>query len=150
MRTIKNGRDFSQAVKNVAISTSKFCVRCKQEKPTEVDHIRPLHWGGKSIWQNAGAICGRCHFLKSRAEQNVNDTSDQDAHVAKWLKVHFDAKGMRRTVTEKMVRRNAATAKRIHKAKMNARMLKRDGRYTLEHAEHVRAARARREGKKRA
>ncbi len=149
-RTIENGRDFSQSVKDVALSTSKFCIRCKQEKSTQVDHIRPLHWGGKSIWQNAGAICGRCHFLKSRAEQNVKDTSEQDAHVAKWLKVHFDANGMRRIVTEKMVQRNKATAKRVHKAKMNARLHKRDGRSHAEHAEHVRAARARREGKKRA
>jgi len=149
-RTIENGRNFPQVVKDVALSTSPFCMRCKQEKPTQVDHIRPLHWGGKSVWQNAGAICGRCHFLKTRSERDVNDTSEQDAHVARWLKVHFDAKGMRRTITENMVQRNKETAKRVHKAKMNARLHKRDGRRHAAHAEHVRAAQARREGKKRA
>ena len=71
-RTVSNGRDFTASIKSAIIGGGKFCVCCKRERATQVDHIHALQFGGSSDIDNATALCGRCHFEKSRAEANAN------------------------------------------------------------------------------
>ena len=70
-RTVTNGRDFTSAIKREVLGG--FCVCCKKEKATQVDHCHALQFGGSSDIDNATALCGRCHFDKSRAEANAKD-----------------------------------------------------------------------------
>ena len=76
-RTVSNGRDFSQAIKRAILGGGKFCVCCKRERATQVDHIHALQFGGSSDIDNATALCGRCHFDKTRAEA----AADTAAHL---------------------------------------------------------------------
>ena len=97
-RTVSNGRDFSQSVKSAILGGGKFCVCCKRERATQVDHIHALQFGGSSDIDNATALCGRCHFEKSRAEANANTAAQVERIIKRFQKLTFTPGGKRRTI----------------------------------------------------
>lgn len=57
--------------REVAWSQEWKCNVCKQMLPYsfELDHIRPLHWGGLNHRTNYQVLCGTCHNNKSFKER---------------------------------------------------------------------------------
>ncbi|WCT78890.1 HNH endonuclease [Novosphingobium humi] len=51
-----------------------FCRHClaqgKEVRAVEVDHIKPLAWGGADVRSNKQALCIPCHQRKTRAERH--------------------------------------------------------------------------------
>ena len=116
-RTVSNGRDFSQAIKRAIIGGGKFCVCCKRERATQVDHIHALQFGGSSDIDNATALCGRCHFEKSRAEANADTAQQVERIVRKFQKLTFTPGGKRRTIKPGRDTEAAQWARKILRAK---------------------------------
>jgi hypothetical protein len=54
----------------VAFQQSWCCYRCRDllRASFHIDHIVPLRFGGKHIWENFGAMCANCHNDKSSEE----------------------------------------------------------------------------------
>ena len=48
--------------------------KCLLPASFEIDHIRPLHWGGVNARTNLQALCGTCHNEKTFKERQ------QDTH----------------------------------------------------------------------
>jgi 5-methylcytosine-specific restriction protein A len=52
-----------------------LCVMCMAKTPSrvtaavELDHIKPLHQGGKDTPDNRQGLCAECHIEKSKAER---------------------------------------------------------------------------------
>lgn len=116
-RTVSNGRSFTAAQRRAIVRG--FCPCCKSEKARELDHIQPLIWGGTSNDDNAMALCSRCHFEKSRAEQAIQTAAQAERHVAKWHKIAFTAGGTRRQPLPDRNTPEAALARKIARAKRN-------------------------------
>ena len=116
-RTVSNGRDFSQAIKRAIIGGGKFCVCCKRERATQVDHIHALQFGGSSDIDNATALCGRCHFEKSRAEANANTAQQVERIIKRFQKLTFTPGGKRRTIKPGRDTEAAQWARKILRAK---------------------------------
>ena len=116
-RTVSNGRDFSQAIKRAILGGGKFCVCCKRERATQVDHCHALQFGGASDIDNATALCGRCHFEKSRAEANAQYAAHIERIVRKFQKLTFTAGGKRRTIKPGRDTDAAQWARKILRAK---------------------------------
>jgi hypothetical protein len=57
--------------REIACAQSWRCNYCKQLLPCsfELDHIRPLHWGGVNQRSNYQVLCGTCHNEKSFKER---------------------------------------------------------------------------------
>ena len=55
------------------LSEEPYCMVClkagKRVASDEVDHIRPLAWGGSDDRSNKQALCIPCHAAKSAAER---------------------------------------------------------------------------------
>ena len=130
-RTVSNGRDFPASVKREVLKS--VCVCCKKEKATQVDHCQALQFGGSSDIDNATALCGRCHFEKSRAEANVKDAQAVEKIIKRFQKMTFTAGGKRRVIALDRNSEAAKMARKIFRAK-------RQGNHTL-------AAKLRREAK---
>ena len=116
-RTVSNGRDFSQTIKRAILGHGKFCVCCKRERATQVDHIHALQFGGSSDIDNATALCGRCHFEKSRAEANVQSAAQAARIIKRFQKLTFTAGGKRRTIKPGRDTDAAQWARKISRAK---------------------------------
>ena len=116
-RTVSNGRDFSQAIKRAILGGGKFCVCCKRERATQVDHCHALQFGGSSDIENATALCGRCHFEKSRAEANAQNATQIERIVKRFQKLTFTAGGKRRAIKPARDTSAAQWARKIGRAK---------------------------------
>ena len=115
-RTVTNGRDFTSAIKREVLKG--FCVCCKKEKATQVDHCHALQFGGSSDIDNATALCGRCHFDKSRAEANAKDAQAIEKIIKRFSKMTFTAGGKRRVIMPGRDSAAAKMARKIFRAKM--------------------------------
>ena len=115
-RTVTNGRDFTSAIKREVLKG--FCVCCKKEKATQVDHCHALQFGGSSDIDNATALCGRCHFDKSRAEANAKDAQAIEKIIKRFSKMTFTAGGKRREIVPGRDSEAAKMARKIFRAKM--------------------------------
>ena len=115
-RTVTNGRDFTSAIKREVLGG--FCVCCKREKATQVDHCHALQFGGTSDIDNATALCGRCHFDKSRAEANAKDAQAIEKIIKRFSKMTFTAGGKRRVIMPGRDSEAAKMARKIFRAKM--------------------------------
>ena len=115
-RTVSNGRKFSQAIHG-AILGGAFCVCCKRERATQLDHCQALQFGGSSDIDNATALCGRCHFDKSRAEANAQNATQIERIVKRFQKLTFTAGGKRRTIKPARDTGAAQWARKIGRAK---------------------------------
>ena len=115
-RTVTNGRDFTSAIKREVLKG--FCVCCKKEKATQVDHCHALQFGGSSDIDNATALCGRCHFDKSRAEAWARTAQDVGRIIARFTKMTFTAGGKRRVIVPGRDSEAAKMARKIFRAKM--------------------------------
>ena len=115
-RTVSNGRDFSASVKREVLKG--FCVCCKKEKATQVDHCHALQFGGSSDIDNATALCGRCHFEKTRAEANAKDAQAIEKIIKRFQKMTFTAGGKRRVIKPGRDSEAAKMARKIFRAKM--------------------------------
>ena len=115
-RTVTNGRDFTSAIKREVLGG--FCVCCKKEKATQVDHCHALQFGGSSDIDNATALCGRCHFDKSRAEANAKDAQAIEKIIKRFSKMTFTAGGKRRVIMPGRDSEAAKMARKIFRAKM--------------------------------
>ena len=115
-RTVTNGRDFPASVKREVLKG--FCVCCKKEKATQVDHCHALQFGGSSDIDNATALCGRCHFDKSRAEANAKDAQAVEKIIKRFSKMTFTAGGKRRVIVPSRDSEAAKMARKIFRAKM--------------------------------
>ena len=115
-RTVTNGRDFTSAIKREVLKG--FCVCCKKEKATQVDHCHALQFGGSSDIDNATAFCGRCHFDKSRAEANAKDAQAIEKIIKRFSKMTFTAGGKRRVIMPGRDSEAAKMARKIFRAKM--------------------------------
>ena len=115
-RTVTNGRDFPASVKREVLKG--FCVCCKKEKATQVDHCHALQFGGSSDIDNATALCGRCHFDKSRAEANAKDAQAVEKIIKRFQKMTFTAGGKRRVIVPSRDSEAAKMARKIFRAKM--------------------------------
>ena len=115
-RTVTNGRDFTSAIKREVLGG--FCVCCKKEKATQVDHCHALQFGGTSDIDNATALCGRCHFDKSRAEANAKDAQAVEKIIKRFSKMTFTAGGKRRVIVPSRDSEAAKMARKIFRAKM--------------------------------
>jgi hypothetical protein len=116
-RTVSNGRDFTASIKRAIIGSGVFCVCCKRERATQVDHIHALQFGGSSDIDNATALCGRCHFEKSRTEANANTAQQVERIVRKFQKLTFTASGKRRAIKPGRDSEAAQWARKIGRAK---------------------------------
>lgn len=72
-RTVSNGRDFSQAIKRAILGGGKFCVCCKRERATQVDHCHALQFGGSSDIDNATALAGAA-ISRNHAQKRTRRT----------------------------------------------------------------------------
>ena len=115
-RTVSNGRDFSAAIKREVLGG--FCVCCKKEKATQVDHCHALQFGGSSDIDNATALCGRCHFEKTRAEASAKDAQAVEKIIKRFSKMTFTAGGKRRVIVPGRDSEAAKMARKIFRAKM--------------------------------
>ena len=115
-RTVSNGRDFSASIKREVLKG--FCVCCKKEKATQVDHCHALQFGGSSDIDNATALCGRCHFDKSRAEASAKDAQAVEKIIKRFSKMTFTAGGKRRVIVPSRDSEAAKMARKIFRAKM--------------------------------
>ncbi len=115
-RTVTNGRDFTSAIKREVLGG--FCVCCKKEKATQVDHCHALQFGGTSDIDNATALCGRCHFDKSRAEASAKDAQAIEKIIKRFSKMTFTAGGKRREIVPGRDSEAAKMARKIFRAKM--------------------------------
>jgi len=115
-RTVTNGRDFTSAIKREVLGG--FCVCCKKEKATQVDHCHALQFGGTSDIDNATALCGRCHFDKSRAEASAKDAQAIEKIIKRFSKMTFTAGGKRRVIMPGRDSEAAKMARKIFRAKM--------------------------------
>ena len=115
-RTVSNGRDFPASVKREVLKG--FCVCCKKEKATQVDHCHALQFGGSSDIDNATALCGRCHFEKTRAEANAKDAQAVEKIIKRFSKMTFTAGGKRRVIVPSRDSEAAKMARKIFRAKM--------------------------------
>ncbi len=115
-RTVSNGRDFTAAIKREVLNG--FCVCCKKEKATQVDHCHALQFGGTSDIDNATALCGRCHFDKSRAEASAKDAQAIEKIIKRFSKMTFTAGGKRREIVPGRDSEAAKMARKIFRAKM--------------------------------
>ena len=115
-RTVSNGRKFSQAIHDEVLGGA-FCVCCKRERATQLDHCQALQFGGSSDIDNATALCGRCHFDKSRAEANVKTIVQAVRIVKRFQKLTFTAGGKRRTIKPARDTDAAQWARKIGRAK---------------------------------
>ena len=115
-RTVTNGRDFTSAIKREVLKG--FCVCCKKETATQVDHCHALQFGGSSDIDNATALCGRCHFDKSRAEANAKDAQAIEKIIKRFSKMTFTAGGKRRVIMPGRDSEAAKMARKIFRAKM--------------------------------
>ena len=115
-RTVTNGRDFTSAIKREVLKG--FCVCCKKEKATQVDHCHALQFGGTSDIDNATALCGRCHFEKSRAEASAKDAQAIEKIIKRFSKMTFTAGGKRRVIVPGRDSESAKMARKIFRAKM--------------------------------
>ena len=115
-RTVSNGRDFPASVKREVLKG--FCVCCKKEKATQVDHCHALQFGGSSDIDNATALCGRCHFEKTRAEANAKDAQAVEKIIKRFSKMTFTAGGKRRVIVPNRDSEAAKMARKIFRAKM--------------------------------
>ena len=115
-RTVSNGRDFPASIKREVLKG--FCVCCKKEKATQVDHCHALQFGGSSDIDNATAFCGRCHFDKSRAEANAKDAQAIEKIIKRFSKMTFTAGGKRRVIVPGRDSEAAKMARKIFRAKM--------------------------------
>ena len=116
-RTVSNGRQFSQAIHDTVLGNGAFCVCCKRERATQLDHCQALQFGGSSDIDNATALCGRCHFEKSRAEANVKTIVQAVRIVKRFQKLTFTAGGKRRTIKPARDTDAAQWARKIGRAK---------------------------------
>ena len=116
-RTVSNGRQFSQAIHDTVLGNGAFCVCCKRERATQLDHCQALQFGGSSDVDNATALCGRCHFEKSRAEANVKTIVQAVRIVKRFQKLIFTAGGKRRTIKPARDTDAAQWARKIGRAK---------------------------------
>ena len=91
---------------------------CKKEKATQVDHCHALQFGGSSDIDNATALCGRCHFDKSRAEANAKDAQAIEKIIKRFSKMTFTAGGKRRVIMPGRDSEAAKMARKIFRAKM--------------------------------
>ena len=114
-RTVTNGRNFTAAIKRVVLTG--FCVCCKREKATQLDHCQALQFGGTSDIDNATALCGRCHFEKTRAESAVKTAADAEKIIKRFSKMTFTAGGKRRTIKPGRDTDAAKWARKIGRAK---------------------------------
>jgi len=115
-RTVTNGRDFPASVKREVLKG--FCVCCKKEKATQVDHCHALQFGGSSDIDNATALCGRCHFDKSRAEASAKDAQAIEKIIKRFSKMTFTTGGKRRVIVPGRDSEAAKMARKIFRAKM--------------------------------
>ena len=115
-RTVSNGRDFPASVKREVLKG--FCVCCKKEKATQVDHCHALQFGGSSDIDNATALCGRCHFEKTRAEASAKDAQAVEKIIKRFSKMTFTAGGKRRVIVPSRDSEAAKMARKIFRAKM--------------------------------
>ena len=115
-RTVSNGRKFSQAIHDEVLGGA-FCVCCKRERATQLDHCQALQFGGSSDIDNATALCGRCHFDKSRAEENAQNATQIERIVKRFQKLTFTAGGKRRTIKPARDTDAAQWARKIGRAK---------------------------------
>ena len=115
-RTVSNGRDFPASVKREVLKG--FCVCCKKEKATQVDHCHALQFGGSSDIDNATALCGRCHFEKTRAEANAKDAQAVEKIIKRFSKMTFTPGGKRRVIVPSRDSEAAKMARKIFRAKM--------------------------------
>lgn len=116
-RSVSNGRDFTAAIKRQILGTGNFCICCKREAATQVDHIHALQFGGSSDIDNAAGLCGRCHFEKSRAEAAANTASEIERIIRRFQKLAFTAGGKRRTIKPARDSEAAKWARKIGRAK---------------------------------
>ena len=116
-RTVSNGRDFTASIKRAVIGGGVFCVCCKRERATQVDHIHALQFGGSSDIDNAAALCGRCHFEKTRSEAAADTAAQIERIVRKFQKLTFTAGGKRRTIKPGRDSEAAQWARKISRAK---------------------------------
>ena len=114
-RTVSNGRDFTAAIKREVLKG--FCVCCKKEKATQVEHCHALQFGGTSDIDNATALCGRCHFEKSRAEASAKDAQAIEKIIKRFSKMTFTAGGKRRTIKPGRDSEAAKWSRKIGRAK---------------------------------
>lgn len=74
MRTKRIRGRAGQKARAAVLAEEPFCRACLakglQVGADEVDHIKPLAWGGTEARTNKQALCKPCHELKSQAERN--------------------------------------------------------------------------------
>ena len=116
-RTVTNGRNFNSTVTAIVMSHGTFCVSCKRERATQLDHCQALQFGGSSTLENATALCGRCHFEKTRAESAVKTAADAEKIIKRFSKMTFTAGGKRRTIKPGRDTDAAKWARKIGRAK---------------------------------
>lgn len=95
----------------------KVCQYCKAEKADQVDHVFPVQWAGLyttmtgKAWdtfatvENAAHCCGRCHFDKTREENDISDHEPQAIakHYHKWMQ-RRNSRKVRHNLTDKEVK----------------------------------------------
>lgn len=61
-----------QSIRRQVFASQPLCPRCEAQgflvAATEVDHIVPLHKGGKDVPENRQPLCTECHKAKTADE----------------------------------------------------------------------------------
>ena len=58
-----------EQIRNVVLRRDDFlCCVCGEALAEEVDHIVPLHLGGRDNYENLQSICKACHVIKNEQE----------------------------------------------------------------------------------
>lgn len=57
-----------QKLREVILLRDPFCVICRKQPATEVDHIVAKRFGGGDEWENLQGLCKACHTRKTDKE----------------------------------------------------------------------------------
>lgn len=76
---------FPQSVRRAALKRAAGrCQLCgRDDVPLQVDHVIPQAAGGPSTLDNAAALCGDCHAVKSAGERAAGIRAAQPARAAR-------------------------------------------------------------------
>lgn len=137
-RKVSDGTDFSADVRNKTKARNKkerkgMCDICGEEKATIFDHIWALCHGGLSTLANCAYICGRCDFRKKKRERKVFSLFNlYEEHIPHEESQLFTETGKRKRIYKPTVEKHSDLAKKVHKAKMKARLAKNRKAFTTE------------------
>ena len=72
-RSIRPRGSVWQALKKATlVKCGGKCVKCGSRDRLELDHIKPLNFGGNNLPNNLQILCNSCHKLKTKSEGHGN------------------------------------------------------------------------------